>query len=112
MMGEMGVKFSGGEKQRISIARMILKNAPITILDEVTAAMDPTNERLIQKAIGNLGENKTLIMIAHHMNAIANADQIVVMDKGRLVASGRYEELLFSCALYAEMLEWQNLVDT
>ncbi len=112
MVGEMGVKFSGGEKQRISIARMILKNAPIIILDEATAAIDPTNERLIQKAIGNLGENKTLIMIAHHMNAIANADQIVVMDKGRLVASGRHEELLFSCALYAEMVERQNLVDT
>lgn len=112
LAGEAGVKFSGGEKQRVSIARMILKNAPVIILDEATAAIDPANEQLIQKAIGNLGENKTLIMIAHHLNTITNADQIVVMDEGRVVASGRHGELLSSCPLYAEMVEQQNRVDT
>jgi ATP-binding cassette subfamily B protein IrtA len=73
LAGEAGVKFSGGEKQRISIARMMLKSAPLIILDEANAAIDPSNEQLIQKAIGNLGENKTLIMIAHHLNTITNA---------------------------------------
>jgi ATP-binding cassette subfamily B protein IrtA len=111
LAGEAGVKFSGGEKQRISIARMMLKNAPLIILDEATAAIDPSNEQLIQKAIGNLGENKTLIMIAHHLNTITNADQIVVMDEGRVIDTGRHEELLASCPLYSEMAEQQNRVD-
>lgn len=111
LAGEAGVKFSGGEKQRISIARMMLKYAPIIILDEATAAIDPSNEQLIQKAIGNLGENKTLIMIAHNLNTITNADQIVVMDEGRVADSGRHEELLASCPLYGEMVEQQNRVD-
>jgi ATP-binding cassette subfamily B protein len=110
--GEAGVKFSGGEKQRISIARMMLKKAPIIILDEATAAIDPNNEHLIQKAINSLGENKTVIMIAHHLNTIANADQIVVMDAGKVVAAGRHEELISLCPQYAEMVEWQNKVDT
>lgn len=112
LAGEAGVKFSGGEKQRVSIARMMIKNAPIIILDEATAAIDPSNEQMIQKAISNLGENKTLIMIAHHLNTITNADQIVVMDEGRVVDSGRHEELLASCPLYSEMVEQQNQVDT
>ena len=112
LAGEAGVKFSGGEKQRISIARMMLKNAPIIILDEATAAIDPSNEQLIQKAISNLGENKTLIMIAHHLNTITNADQIIVMDKGHVVDSGRHEELLTCCPLYSEMVEQQYQVDT
>lgn len=112
LTGEAGVKFSGGEKQRVSIARMILKNAPVIILDEATAAIDPSNEQLIQKAISNLGKNKTLIMIAHHLNTITNADQIVVMDEGRVIDTGRHEELLVSCPLYSEMAEQQNRVDT
>lgn len=111
LAGESGVKFSGGEKQRISIARMMLKNAPIIILDEATAAIDPSNEQLIQKAISNLGENKTLIMIAHHLNTITTADQIVVMDEGRVIDTGRHEELLASCPLYSEMAEQQTKVD-
>ena len=112
LAGEAGVKFSGGEKQRVSIARMMLKNAPIIILDEATAAIDPSNEQLIQKAISNLGQNKTLIMIAHHLNTITNADQIIVMDEGRVVNSGRHEELLASCPLYSEMVAQQHRVDT
>ena len=111
MAGEAGVKFSGGEKQRISIARMILKDTPIVILDEATAAIDPNNEYLIQKAISNLGENKTIITIAHHMNTIRSSDQIVVMDEGKVAAFGQHEELLKSCRLYEQMTEEQNKVD-
>lgn len=112
MAGEAGVKFSGGEKQRISIARMILKNAPIIILDEATAAIDPNNEHLIQEAISNLGKNKTIITIAHHLNTIVGADQIIVMNAGEIVATGTHKELLGTCSLYAEMVEQQNKVDT
>ena len=111
MAGESGVKFSGGEKQRISIARMILKNAPIIILDEATAAIDPNNEQLIQEAISNLGKDKTIITIAHHLNTIISADQIIVMDAGKTVATGKHKELLSTCPLYAEMVEQQNRVD-
>ncbi len=109
--GEAGVKFSGGEKQRISIARMILKDAPIIILDEATAAVDPENEVFIQAAINDLSRDKTVIMIAHHLNTIRDVDQIVVMDKGRIVDTGRHETLLNRCGLYRKMAEAQNRVD-
>lgn len=111
MVGEGGAKLSGGEKQRIAIARIMLKNAPVIILDEATAAIDPYNEHLIQEAITNLSQNKTLIVIAHHLNAIINADQIIVMDKGRVVASGKHTELLDFCPHYADMVKAQNKVD-
>lgn len=111
MAGEAGVKFSGGEKQRISIARMILKDAPIIILDEATAAVDTENEAYIQAAIDDLSRDKTVIMIAHHLNTIRGADQIVVMDSGRIVDTGRHNALLDRCALYRKMVEDQNKVD-
>ena len=91
---------------------MILRNAPIIILDEATAAIDPGNEKLIQQAINNLSRDKTLIMIAHHLNTITGADQIVVMDGGIVVDSGRHEELLSSCPMYIEMIEQQKRVDS
>lgn len=112
LVGESGIKLSGGQKQRISIARMMLKNAPVIILDEATASIDPSSELLIQKAISNLSENKTIITIAHHLNTIRGADQIIVMDEGRIVASGKHEELMVSNPQYAEMTEQQNQVDT
>ena len=87
-VGEMGVKLSGGEKQRISIARMILKNAPILILDEAMAAVDSENERLIGEAIDDLSKDKTIITIAHHLNTIKDSDQIIVMDKGVVLDAG------------------------
>ncbi|KTE89487.1 ABC transporter ATP-binding protein [Desulfitobacterium hafniense] len=111
MVGEGGVKLSGGEKQRIAIARIILKNAPIIILDEATAAIDPYNEHLIQEAMTNLSQNKTLIIIAHHLNTIVNADQIIVMDGGRMIAGGKHRELLDTCPLYQEMVQAQKQVD-
>lgn len=109
--GEAGVKFSGGEKQRISIARMILKDAPIIILDEATAAVDTENEAYIQAAIDDLSRDKTVIMIAHHLNTIRDADQIVVMDSGRVIDTGKHTPLLGRCALYRKMVENQNKVD-
>jgi ATP-binding cassette subfamily B protein len=110
-VGEAGAKLSGGEKQRIAIARVILKNAPVIILDEATAAIDPYNEHLIQEAITNLSRGKTLIVIAHHLSAIRGADQIIVMDGGRVAGAGKHEELSESCPLYAEMLAAQDAVD-
>lgn len=110
--GEAGAKFSGGEKQRISIARMILKNAPIIILDEATAAVDSNNENLIQRAISNLGEDKTIITIAHRLNSIIGSDQIIVIDSGKVVGKGKHKELLESCSLYSKMWTEQNKVDS
>lgn len=109
--GEAGVKFSGGEKQRISIARMILKDAPIVILDEATAAVDTENEAYIQAAVDDLSCDKTVIMIAHHLNTIRDADQIVVMDSGRVIDTGKHTPLLDRCTLYRKMVENQNKVD-
>ncbi len=111
-IGEMGVKLSGGEKQRISIARVILKNAPILILDEAMAAVDSENEKLINEAIDDLSKKKTVITIAHHLNTIRNSDQIIVMDKGLVLDAGRHEELMERCQLYQNMVAAQNKVDT
>ncbi len=110
-VGEMGVKLSGGEKQRISIARMILKNAPILILDEAMAAVDSENEKLISEAIDDLSKDKTVITIAHHLDTIRNSDQIIVMDKGIVLDTGTHEELMGKCDFYREMVEAQNKVD-
>ena len=110
-VGEMGVKLSGGEKQRISIARMILKNAPILILDEAMAAVDSENERLIGEAIDDLSKDKTIITIAHHLNTIRDSDQIIVMDKGVVLDAGSHEELMKRCEFYKDMVEAQNKVD-
>ncbi len=105
--GEAGKRLSGGEKQRIAIARMILKNAPIVILDEATAFTDPENEDKIQKSLAALteGQGKTLLVIAHRLSTIQNADSIVVLQNGRIEAAGTQTELLKSCPLYRDM--WQ-----
>lgn len=101
--GDAGKRLSGGEKQRIAIARAILKNAPIVILDEATAFTDPQNEDKIQKSIMALSKGKTLLVIAHRLSTIQNADQIVLLKKGRIVDCGKQEELLKRCPLYADM---------
>ena len=103
--GEAGKRLSGGEKQRIAIARMILKNAPIVILDEATAFTDPENEEKIQRSITALTKGKTLLVIAHRLSTIKNADNIVVLKNGSICAEGRQEELLENSSLYADM--WQ-----
>lgn len=103
--GEAGGKLSGGEKQRIAIARAILKDAPVVILDEATAFTDPENEDKLQKSIAALTKGKTLLVIAHRLSTIKNADQIVVMDKGSIAMTGTHNELLEGCSLYKDMWE-------
>lgn len=103
--GDAGKRLSGGEKQRIAIARAILKNAPIVILDEATAFTDPQNEDKIQKSIMALSQGKTLLVIAHRLSTVQNADQIVVLQKGQIVDCGKQEKLLARCPLYADL--WQ-----
>ena len=95
---------SGGEKQRIAIARAMLKDAPIVILDEATAYADAENEARIQQAFSRLSKGKTVIMIAHRLKTIQNSDNIIVMNSGRLEASGRHEELMQKCRLYRDMV--------
>lgn len=109
--GEGGVQLSGGERQRISIARVMLKDTPVVILDEATAAVDAENEALIQEAIDDLSRDKTVVSIAHHLNAVRGAEQIVVMREGRVAGSGTHEELMRTCPLYQEMVAKQKQVD-
>ena len=100
LVGEGGASLSGGERQRISIARAILKDAPIVILDEATASVDPENERELQLAIAELTKDKTILMIAHRLSTIRGADQILVLDKGRIVQRGTHQELIQQQGIY------------
>ena len=104
VVGEGGGTLSGGEKQRISIARAMLKNAPIVILDEATASIDPENEHLIQQALSELTNGKTVITIAHRLATIENADQILVIDDGKVVQQGTHEELIYQKGRYQEFI--------
>ena len=104
VIGEGGASLSGGEKQRISIARAMLKDAPIVILDEATANVDPENEDRLQKAIEELTRDKTIIMIAHRLKTVRNADQILVVDEGRIVQKGKHEELIGQKGIYADFV--------
>ena len=102
-IGEKGMKLSGGEKQRISIARAILKNSPILILDEATVYIDPENENLIQEAINCLIEDKTVIIIAHRLSIVKSVDQILVLDQGEIVEEGNHQELIENDGLYSKL---------
>ena len=104
VIGEGGASLSGGEKQRISIARAMLKDAPIIILDEATANVDPENEDRLQKAIEALTRNKTILMIAHRLKTVRSADQILVLDGGKIVQHGRHEELIRQPGIYADFV--------
>ncbi len=104
-IGEGGATLSGGEKQRISIARAILKDAPVVILDEATASVDPENERELQQAISELTKNKTLLMIAHRLNTVREADQILVLENGQIVQRGKHQELIQQEGLYRRFVE-------
>ena len=108
VIGSKGVYVSGGESQRLSIARAFLKNAPILILDEATAFADPDNEVLVQKAFEKLSKNKTVVMIAHRLSTIINADCIYVLENGHIVESGKHEELLEIKGVYAHMWHQYN----
>lgn len=103
IVGGSGGHLSGGERQRIAIARAMLKNAPIVILDEATAYLDPENEAILQSAISNLVEGKTLIVIAHRLSTITHSDRIVVIESGKIVGQGKHEELRKDCPLYEQM---------
>lgn len=108
--GNAGSKFSGGERQRLTIARALLKDSPIVVLDEATAYSDPENEAIIQQSIDNLVKNKTVIMIAHRLSTIVNADKIIVLDKGKIAAEGTHTELLQRSTLYQKM--WQSHISS
>lgn len=103
IVGGAGGHLSGGERQRVAIARAMMKNAPIVILDEATSYTDPENEAILQESIGRLTRGKTLIVIAHRLSTITEADQIAVVDDGRIVAVGKHAELVQCCPLYAQM---------
>jgi len=108
MLGENGSTLSGGERQRLSIARALLKDAPIVLLDEATASLDPESEAYIQQAIGSLIQNKTVIVIAHRLRTIAGADKIIVLDNGRMVQQGTHDELMEQDGLYKKLFTIQQ----
>ena len=108
LIGENGSKLSGGERQRISIARALLKNAPIVLLDEATASLDPENEVYIQQAISELVKDRTVIVIAHRLKTIITADQIIVLDKGSIVEQGSYQQLIDNNGLFARLYSLQK----
>ncbi|MGO4910937.1 ABC transporter ATP-binding protein [Leeuwenhoekiella sp. W20_SRS_FM14] len=107
-IGDSGNKLSGGQKQRLSIARAVLKNPPIMILDEATSALDTESERLVQKALENMMMNRTSIVIAHRLSTIQNADEIIVMHKGKIVEQGKHQELLGLNGTYKKLVDMQS----
>ena len=108
MIGQGGATLSGGEKQRVSIARAILKDAPIILLDEATSSLDPENELIIQEAISNLIKNKTVIVVAHKLRSVMGADKIVVLNKGKVEEVGKHEELIKNNGLYKDLWNYQE----
>ncbi|MGP4029244.1 ABC transporter ATP-binding protein [Actinomadura sp. 3N407] len=102
-VGEGGVSLSGGERQRVSIARALLKRAPIVLLDEATAALDPKNERYLRRSIRQLAQHSTVLLIAHRLNNVVDADQIAVVDGGRVVETGTHQSLIAAGGSYARL---------
>ena len=107
-IGERGTKLSGGQRQRISIARAVLKNPPILILDEATSALDSESEKLVQDALNNLMQNRTSVVIAHRLSTIQHADEIIVVQDGRIAERGNHEDLIRQSGLYRKLSEIQK----
>ena len=103
MVGERGLKLSGGEKQRVAIARTLLKDPPILILDEATSALDSRTEEAIQATLDTVARNRTTIIIAHRLSTIVEADRIIVLDAGKVAEAGTHQELLRAGGLYADL---------
>jgi len=103
IVGERGQRLSGGQRQRIALARAVLKDAPILILDEATASVDNETEALIQKSLTKITKERTTIVIAHRLSTIKNADNIIVVDKGRIVESGKHEHLIENKKIYSDL---------
>jgi subfamily B ATP-binding cassette protein MsbA len=108
-IGDRGSKLSGGERQRLTIARAVLKNPPVLILDEATSSLDTESERLVQDAINNMMQNRTSIVIAHRLSTIRHADEIIVLQKGKIVERGNHEELLAQNGFYRKLVELQEV---
>jgi len=109
-IGESGNKISGGQKQRLSIARAVLKNPAILVLDEATSALDSESEKLVQDALINLMKNKTSIVIAHRLSTIQNADKIIVLDNGKIIEEGKHKELMSKKGTYNALVKMQSLM--
>src|SRR5262249_6207431 len=107
VLGEMGGQLSGGQRQRINIARAILRQTPILILDEATSQVDAESEHLIQQAIETIMHERTTFVIAHRFSTILSADEIVVIEKGKIIGQGKHEELLKTCETYKQLYERQ-----
>jgi ATP-binding cassette subfamily B protein len=111
MVGERGLKLSGGEKQRVAIARTLLKNPPILIFDEATSALDSANERAIQAELQSVAQNKTTLVIAHRLSTVVDAHEILVMEAGRIIERGTHAQLLAQGGRYAQMWALQQSAD-
>ena len=112
VIGERGGSLSGGERQRLSIARAIMKDSPVIILDEATANVDPENEKDLMEAISELTKEKTIIMIAHRLKTVENADNIIVLDEGRIVQQGTHEELIKEEGIYKNFVGQREKINS
>jgi subfamily B ATP-binding cassette protein MsbA len=108
-IGDRGTKLSGGERQRLTIARAVVKNPPILILDEATSSLDTESERLVQDAINNMMQNRTSIVIAHRLSTIRHADEIIVLQKGKIVERGTHDQLIQQNGFYRKLVEMQEV---